>query len=197
MRSRRQFQPSADALEQIHLLSAMTFMRGGPIRPTIVGPQPVVISPIVTPAVNTKQPVQLNGTVSGTYSAVASGSKLTYTLNGSPSSVTPFGAVTVSGSFQSPGSDSNDQSQGTLVLSDGNGGTLTLQVTGAPQKRFAQLANLYTYTVVGSSGKFQGTTGSGMMFLTLSPNPTTNPTLNQTGNFFITFTQALPRGVAR
>jgi hypothetical protein len=198
MRNQRQFRPSADALEDIYLLSTMTFMRGGPVRPTFVGPQPVAISPVITPTVNTNQPVQLNGTASGSYSAQASGNKLTYTLSGSPSNVTPFGAVTVSGSLQSPGSSSNDQTQGTLVLSDGNGSTMTLQVTGSPQRRLTQVANLYTYTVVDGSGKFQGSTGtSGVMYLTLSPNPTTNPTLNQTGNFAITFTQALPRGLAR
>jgi len=195
MRNPRQFRPNADALENIHLMSAFSMRGGAMMTSRFVGPQPAAfISPVVTrtvpaftaPAVN--QVVQPSGTIDGTYRAIAGGlpGAVNYTFSGTSATVSPFGSVSVSGSLMTPGTATNDQAVGTLVLSNGSG-SVTLSLLGAPQRRFVQVPNVLTYTVTASSGSFEGMTGTGLINLSIQPNAALNPTLNSTGKFEITF----------
>jgi len=173
-----------------------------PIRPVFVGPLPAPITPPVTPPVTptvtsppvTTQAIQIMGTVEGSYSAVAidPAAGVSYMFSGSSATVSPFGSVMMTGGIQSS-AGASDVAQGKLVLSNASG-SVTLSLTGSPQKRFAQVPSFFSYTITDSTGQFQGTTGSGTMVLTLAPNPTMNPTLNQSGRFTITFTKTPPPG---
>jgi len=183
MRKPRQFRPQADTLEPIRLLS------GG----LIAAPAQVAGVALHTAAVS--RHVDVTGKVQGSYRSVTANPNAgtTYTFQGLPGQVKPFGSVTLTGNIQTPGRASNDQTHGTLRLADPNG-SVTLSLTGPPQKRFSQLPRVFTYKITKSSGQFGGDVGSGYMALTLSPNPTMNPTLNQSGRFTITFTKTPPPG---
>jgi hypothetical protein len=181
MRKPRQFRPQADTLEPIRLLS------GGLVA------VPIQAAHVALHTAAVSHNIQVTGKTQGSYTSVTVNPNIgtTYTFLATPSHVTPLGSVTLTGNIQAPGRGSNDQVHGTLRLADSNG-SVTLSLTGPPQKRFSQLPGVFTYKITKSSGQFGGDVGSGYMALTLSPNPTMNPTLNQSGRFTITFTRTRP-----
>jgi hypothetical protein len=183
MKSRRQRRPQFDDLEPIHLLS--TAWGAIPAQTAHVGPR--------IHADAAKHVVTPTGTARGNYWAYTLNPDLgtTYTFRGIPAQVSPFGGVTLTGTIKSPGNVANGRAKGTLTLADAKG-SVTFAVTGPRPTRGAATTTAFTYQITKSTGRFQGDVGSGNLVITLEPNPTLNPTLNQTGRFTVTFLKSAP-----
>lgn len=180
MRTHLRRRPQVESLESISLLSAAA----------VPGAAAIVAAQAGT---TTSQEIHLTGIAKGTYHAHVANpdTGTTFTFFGRPSLIRPLGISILTGNIQSPGFIAHGQSHGLLVIANPSG-SLTLRVTGPPQNGSTPVPDVFTYKITNSSGRFRGDTGSGYIVLTLTPNPTANIALVETGRFSMTFLTVAP-----
>lgn len=150
MRSRKVPTPRVDSLESRAVPSSAPF----------VGPLPSAqVSPFVAP---------IQGTVAGHYVETTAGGTTSVALSGS-GTLTPLGAVTLSGSV----TNSGDGASGTITLTSSQGSvtlSLTPYVTGpvrAVDSPGPAIPGAYVYTVTSATGSYSGISGRGEVTLGL------------------------------
>ncbi len=107
----------------------------------------------------------LNGTIQGTWTSQVSAPNIDggpiQTLTGS-GKISPLGQISADSTLHSPGFIVHGRTSGTLTLTDSQGNSLTLNLTGASMQRgFTGPPAGLTFAIVGGTGTYSGATGSG------------------------------------
>jgi hypothetical protein len=162
--------PRLEPLENKALLSAVDMM-------VTASEAPVLLLPKVA-----HHQIALNGSVSGPWTVTPGipdiGSSQTLTGSGT---VKPLGQVSASGTLHLTGFIAVGHATGTLTLTNARG-SVTLQLTGKPQRGFSGPPMQLTFKIVKATGHYAGSTGSGTAMLTevvadaVPPVSTSTPT---------------------
>lgn len=171
MRKARRAQPELEGVESRVLQSVFTRLGVGSLAPIV--------------AAKSTRTVHLSGSAQGTWHTLPSIPDVgkTTKLDGS-GAVAPFGPVTVTGTFQSPGFIAHGRARGTVTLF-ANGSQVVLQLTGPIQPGFSDLPQTFTYKIASASHRFAGDVGTGTVRLTLVPAQYPNTPAGQIGPHFI------------
>ena len=124
------------------------------------------------PAPHLSQPT---GHLAGTYTktiSIDAGSEYSFTGAGH---TLHLGATTVTGTINTVGSVHGGHATGTFTITGANG-SITLEVTGPPQRFFAPLPHHFRYQVISGTGVDQSVDSQGTLLLGTTP----------TGDFHIT-----------
>jgi hypothetical protein len=120
--------------------------------------------------------VNLNGTITGTYSLAPTANPdigATTVFNGT-GTAGDLGAVSVHATVTVPGFVATGNATGTLTLtrvasSAAGAGSVTLALTGPTQAGFGSVPSTLSYTITGGTGVDAGATGSGTIAVTMGP----------------------------
>ena len=169
MRNRKSLAPRLEPMESRELLAAAPF----------VGPLPAP-SPTLTPAVVFPAIAPITGSIAGHYAETTSGATTSVALSGS-GTLTPLGAVSLSGTVTNPGTGTG--ATGTITLSSASGKvTLSLvpYITG-PYRPVGDpgpaIPEAYVYTVTSATGAYSGITGRGKVSLGIGAAPSGSDTI--------------------
>lgn len=114
-------------------------------------------------------PLALKGRITGAWSRPISdpdgGEVVNLTGAGN---VAPLGEAQATGTINGPGRVARGTTTGTLTLTP-DGGTLSLRLTGPPQRGASSPSSRLSYKITGGTGAFAGKTGQGAVRLTLTP----------------------------
>ena len=115
------------------------------------------------------QRVRLSGQVRGTWQRQpevpdAGG---TYQLKGN-GLVRPLGAVQATSTLHTPGLIAHGTTNGTVTLVTPRG-ALTVALTGSSQRSFSSVPTKLSFAIQSGTGRYQGSTGSGVVQLALTP----------------------------
>jgi hypothetical protein len=112
------------------------------------------------------------GQVSGTWTTVFTNPDAGHEqrLDGT-GTVTPLGAVSVSGTLTAPGFIARGRATGTLTLTVADG-TVTLGLVGPPQKGFSAPPTSFRYTITAGTGADAGASGKGRVGFQEQQSPT-------------------------
>jgi hypothetical protein len=156
MKDPTRWRPQLESLESVTLLSGPSAAVHG------------VLAALATTA-SSAAAVHLTGTARGTYhvSIANPDTGKDYTFLGS-GQIAPLGTATLNGAIQSPGFIAIGHSTGSLVLSTPKG-SVTLNLTGPPQKGFTPVPDVFNFTITKATGTFKGDHGTGYIDLVLGP----------------------------
>jgi len=175
---------SVDELE-FAVIGTHTYAKAGTyaIQTVVIKPSPTSTTPVQliarinsTAIVAAKSAVNLNGTITGTYSLAPTAAIIgaTTVFNGS-GTAGDLGAVAAHGSITVPGPIVTGNATGTLTLtrittSTSGAGSVTLSLNGPVSATAAGgVPSLLSYIITGGTGVDAGATGSGTIAVTLGP----------------------------
>jgi hypothetical protein len=140
--------------------------------PSVMAP-----GPVTTPArlASHGHLLLLSGTVRGNWTAQPSipDTGTTQSLAGR-GRVQPLGKVHAQGTLQTPGFILTGRTTGVFTLK-AVGGSVTVDLVGPPQPGFSDPPSMFNFTIVGSTGRFRGATGSGTATFHEAKPPTCPP----------------------
>jgi hypothetical protein len=133
--------------------------------------------------------IHLNGTLRGQFQVNVSipDTGKTYVIKGA-GHVGGFGQASVSGDMHSLGFIAQGHAKGDITLKTA-GGTVTLHLTSLVQQAgFQPLPNVFSFGIIGGTGKYMGAHGIGSATVTLVPGPISTGSPTEQGQFTLVLT---------